>query len=69
MSISRRVRELLCGHDLHRKFEKKHNSITMLMELFILIFAYSLMMRYIGTKVRGNISKGFRVIEQTQFPW
>ena len=35
----------------------------------VLFSACPMMMLYICTKVGENISKGFRIIEQTQLPW
>ena len=50
------------------KFSKGNNSIKMLVELWFLISAHRLMMLYICTKFRENISKGFKVFERTRFP-
>ena len=50
------------------KFAKGYNSIKIYVEFWFLFFLFPLMMLYICTKFRGNISKGFRVIKWTRFP-
>ena len=48
------------------KYTKGHNSVKNVGGVTIL--AHCLVLLYICTKFHENISKGFRVIERTQFP-
>ena len=49
------------------KFSKGNYFIKMLVELLFLFSAHCLIVLYISTKFNENISKGFKVIEQTRF--
>ena len=59
---------LLSGHNLHteiREFTKGHNYMKTIDKAMLPFSTYCLMTLHIYTKLQENISKRFRVIEQT----
>ena len=68
MKISQKISELLNGHDFHIEFSKGHNSAKSISGVTV-IFLFIMAWHYIHTMFREKISKGFRVIEWTWFPY
>ena len=67
MKISQKFSKLLSGHYFQTEIFKGHNFLKNYVNLWFLISAHHLMMLYICTKFRENISKGFKVFEQIDF--
>ena len=68
MKISQQFSKLLSGHYFLTEIFKGHNSLKNVGRVMVLNLAHHLMMFYICTKFRENISRGFKVLEQTRFP-